>query len=169
MKPVGYLLIISFFCLAASFANAQKFKTALELNTYFVSINDTLYRFGKEWGTSLNTAVSNKDFTLMTANRKKLEQFISGKYDELRTMRDVFECAKFRLAMLDFLAFEEKMIKEAFLPFEKLNSSSSQDEIKKTINSLVTLSEQENGHLAKIHTAQSEFATKNGFTLNKNE
>ena len=105
----------------------------------------------------------------MTANRKKLEQFIGVKYDELRTMRDVFECTKFRLAMLDFLAFEEKMIKEAFLPFEKLNSSSSQDEIKKAINSLVTLSEQENSYLAKVHTAQNEFATKNGFILNKNE
>jgi hypothetical protein len=169
MKPISRLVAVLAFVCVSLFSNAQKFSTALELNNYFASINDTLYAGGKAWGTRLNTVMESKSFDSLTPLRVKLLKYINGKQQELKTMKDMAGSEKFRLAMLDFLAFEEKMMVEAFAPLEKLNKTSTDADVKKALNSLVALAANENAELKKVNDAQNEFAQKNGFTVEKEE
>ena len=164
------LFVFAFILFAAALsANAQKPTTALELNNYFASINDSLYAGGREWGTKLNTVVFSKGFDSLAPLRIKLDNFIERKTSELKAMKDIKGSDKFRLAMLDFLAFESKMMKEAFAPIEKLSKTSTQDQIKTAINNLMELAAQEDSHLVKVNEAQDEYAAKNGFTIQKKE
>ena len=163
-----YVLLLTFFAASLS-AFAQKPTTALELNNYFASINDSLYAGGREWGIKLNTVVFSKGFDSLAPLRMRLDEFIDRKTNELKTMKDIRGSDKFRLAMLDFLAFESKMMKEAFAPIEKLNKTSTQDQIKTAINNLMELAAQEDSHLVKVNEAQNEYASKNGFTIEKKE
>jgi len=69
--------------------------------------------------------------------------------------------------MIEFLSFEIKMIKESFSPFEKFNETTPTDEVNKAINKLQTLSGDEDTFLKKVLAAQEAYASKNGFTIEK--
>lgn len=169
MKSV--LIRLSLACLFAAtslFGAAQKFSSAIELNEYFVTITDTLYMGGQEWGKKLNEAVKTKDFTTLAPARKKMEKFIDSKQQELKKMKDYWGSEKLRLAFLDFLAYEKTLIEQAFAPLEKLNKSSTAEEINAGLTKVTQLAEKENIENRKIGTAQEEFATKNGFTIEEN-
>ena len=160
-RPVIMLLVVC----SSLVATAQNFKTPLELNNYFASINDTLYAGGKEWGNKLRTVMDSKAFDSLTPIRTKLQQYITVKQLQLKTMKDVGGSEKFRLAMLDFLNYEEKMMKEAFTPLEKLNKNSTDAEIKTAIDGLINLAGNEEAELKKVHLAQNEYADKNMFKI----
>jgi hypothetical protein len=161
-----YVAFLAFVCNGV-IANAQKPTTPLELNNYFASINDTLYAGGKAWGNKLNSVMENKTFDSLTPLRMKLQSFITAKQQELKTMKDIGGSEKFRLAMLEFLAFEEKMMKEAFAPLEKLNKTSTDEQVKAVLKSLIELAGNEDTELKKVNTAQNEYAEKNGFAIEK--
>jgi hypothetical protein len=167
MKSVlRYAAILAFVC-TGFIAGAQKPTTPLELNNYFASINDTLYAGGKAWGNKLNAIMETKAFDSLAPSRTKLQQFITVKLQELKTMKDIGGSEKFRLAMIDFLTFEDKMMKEAFAPLEKLSKTSTDEQIKTALNSLITLAGSEDAELKKVNVAQNEYAAKNGFTVEK--
>jgi len=169
MKPMLRSFIVITFLITGLSAAAQKPTTALELNNYFATINDTLYASGREWGAELGNIYKNKDFSSLVPLRKKLELFITHKQTELQKMKDIGGSEEFRLAMLDFLAFENKMIKEAFVTFENLNNKSTDEEVKKTLDQLTELAKNENAVLQKVNAAQLKFAEKNGFTIEAEE
>ncbi len=149
-------------------ATAQKPTTAIEMNDYLSSVTDSLYKGGQEWGKKLNSIYKTKEFSSLTPIRKKLEIFIDKKKKEIMALPDIGGSEDFRMAMLDFLVFEAQMIKEAFGPLEKFNSSSSDDAIKAAIDNLQKLAEGENARVKRIHETQNEYAAKNGFTIEEN-
>jgi len=160
-----FILLISF----SFFAAAQKPATALEMNDHFTSITDSLYKRGIAWGKKFNEAYQTKNFSTLTEVRKQLELFIEKKRKEVLLLPDIGGSEDLRLAMLDFLAFEAKMAKEAFIPLEKFNSSSSDAEIKKAIEALQEQSKGENLQIQKLTAAQQAYAKKNGFTITGND
>lgn len=157
------LCLLFFFSFQA--VKAQKIKTAIDYNDYLVSITDTLYQLGQQWGDQFNTAYQSKDFKSLTPVRIKIEQFASRKFLEVTTMKDMYGSEKLRAAMLEFLAFEKIMIAEHFTALEKLNSSSTDDEVKKGLEVLTTDSKSEAVALKRVNEAQREYAQKNGFTI----
>jgi hypothetical protein len=165
MKLLIRPLTLFAFLVTGFFSYAQQPSSPLELNDYFVSINDTLYSSGKEWGSKLNEVYASKEFSLLETARVKMETFIERKIAELKKLKDINGSEKFRLAMLDFLNFENKMMKEAFRPFEKLNKASSEEDIKKAIAGLTELAKNEDTELQKVNKAQQDYAVKNGFTI----
>jgi hypothetical protein len=146
-------------------ATAQKKMTPLELNNYFTSINDTLYTGGTKWGAELNKARSSKDFSGLTAHRKGLQSFAKRKLKELQNMQDIKGSEELRVAMINLLKMEIQMMADAFMPFEKLNNSSTSEEIQDKIDNLVEVAKQEGEILNKIRVAQKSYAHKNGFTI----
>ncbi len=98
-----------------------------------------------------------------------MEKLIERKQLEVITLKDIGGSEKLRLAMLDMLFFEARMIREGFIPFEKLNRQSSQEEISKAIELLTKTAEAENEYLEKVRTAQDAYAAKNGFTIEEEE
>ena len=105
----------------------------------------------------------------MGERRKKLLSFIKRKQVEVLTMRDLGGSEMLRLAMLDFLFFEERMITEVFLPLEKLNSKSNTAEIDAAVKNLTEMAKQEDKYIKKVNQAQEVYAAKNGFTIDKEE
>lgn len=169
MKHVCRLFIMLAFIFAGLTTTAQKITSALELNDYLVSITDSLYQGGKEWGKALNAVVQSKRFDSLGGPRSKMQDFISRKQEEVKNMKDIGESAGLRKAMLEFLDFEAKMMREAFMPLEKLNASSTKDEIKKAIDDLIAMAANEKTNLEKVNVAQEEYAKKNGFTIEEKE
>jgi hypothetical protein len=149
--------------------NAQKITTAIQFNDYLVSITDTLYLYGQEWGGQFNTAYSSKDFKSLTPIRTKIQQFASRKFLEVTTMKDMYGSEKLRTVMLEFLAYEKLMIGEHFSAIENLNSSSSNEDIQKGLDALTIDGKSETAALKKVNEAQKEYAKKNGFTIEEDQ
>ncbi len=155
---------IAFFC-SSLHSSAQKPTTALALNDYLVSITDSLYNAGQTWGEKFTAVYQTKEFALLQPLRVSMEKLIERKQLEVITLKDIGGSEKLRLAMLDLLFFEARMVREGFLPIEKLNKQSSQDEINKAIELLTTVADTENEYLQKVRKAQDAYAAKNGFTI----
>ncbi len=166
MKTLLYttFFVIAFFC-TGHYSSAQKPTTALALNDYLVSITDSLYSSGQAWGKKFTEVNSSKEYTLLQPIRVSMEKLIERKQLEVITLKDIGGSEKLRLAMLDMLFFEARMIRDGFIPFEKLNKQSTQDEINKAIEVLTKSAEAENEYLEKVRKAQDVYAAKNGFTI----
>lgn len=148
-----------------SVAIAQKPVTALDLNNYLADITDSLFLGGKEWGTAMVKAKETRNFSTLITPRRNLEKFIERKRIDVVTMKDINGSEKLRLAMLDFLFNEVKMIKDAFLAFEKFNSQTTDADIDKAIANLQEKAKDEDAFLNEVLKAQKAYATKNGFTI----
>jgi hypothetical protein len=168
MKPtlIRIAVVLSFIA-STFFASAQDLNTAIEVNDYFVSVTDSLYAGGQQWGRQFNEAYQTKDFSSLIPVRKKMEKFIDNKLALLGKMKDSFGSENLRLATMDFLAFEKKLIVEAFIPLEKLNKNSTNEEIQKAMKNLTETAARETAEIVRVNNAQEEFAKKNGFTIEK--
>jgi len=164
-----HFIIATALIFSALFSAAQKPKTALELNDYFVAITDTLYTYGTQWGSQFQEARKSHDFAALTASRAKIEKYANAKFQELVVMKDISGSEKLRAAVLEFLAFEKRLIKEAFVPFEKFNKTSSEEDIQKAIDALVNASKDEEIALKAVNEEQIAFGKKNGFEIEKAE
>lgn len=165
MKSFLRFVVLFTFLSASSWAGAQKITTAIQLNDYLASITDSLFMGGKEWGTAFSKANENGSYSSIAAYRIKLEHFIEKKRIEVVTLKDINGSEKLRLAMLDFLSFEAKMIRQAFQPFEKFTRSTPPEDIQKAIASLQNTSAEEGAYLDEVRSAQIEYGKKNGFTI----
>lgn len=163
------MLLAVLFTAGTLLSHAQKkFTSAFEMNEYMVTITDSLYQGGTDWGKALMNSIKTRDFSELSKVRKKMENFIERKQKELTNMDDNWGSEKLRLAFLDFLSFEKLMLTEAFLPFEKLDKNTSEEQIKAAVAGISKFSEQEVEANKKILVAQQAFADKNGFTLEDN-
>jgi hypothetical protein len=167
MKSFLRYFVVSLFGASGFIANAQKPATALQMNDHLTAITDSLYDRGVQWGRTFNSAYKTKDFSSLAPLRKKLEVFIDKKRKEVITLPDINGSEELRLAVLDFLAFELAMTKEAFAPLEKLNSNSSDEEIKKALEKLREHSSEEDILLQKVVKAQEAYAAKNRLAIEK--
>ncbi|MBN8675459.1 MAG: hypothetical protein J0L56_15120 [Chitinophagales bacterium] len=169
MKSFLRLFVLFAFLSACSVAGAQKITTAIQLNDYLAGITDSLFIGGKEWGTAFAKANENGTYSTIATHRIRLSRFIDNKRIEVVTMKDINGSGKLRLAMLDFLSFEARMIREAFQPFEKFTSSTPSEDIQKAIVSLQNKSAEEGTYLDEVRAAQIEYGKKNGFTIQEEE
>jgi hypothetical protein len=148
-----------------SFTFAQKPTSALELNNYLADITDSLFLGGREWGSAMVKAKETGNYSTLAVSRRKLENFIERKRIDVVKMQDINGSEKLRLAMLDLLFIEGKMIKEAFLSFEKFNSQTSDADIDKAIAYLQEKATDEAVFVNEVRKAQDAYARKNGFTI----
>lgn len=142
--------------------NAQ---TALQFNDKLAAITDSLYAKGQGWGVKFNEVKATKEFSKLTPYRMNLERFVDVKIAEVKKMKDVSGSQNLRQAILSFLVMEKTMIQKGFSPMEKLNSSSSDDDIQKALDNLIKESENEGLELSKVNKAQDEYASRNGFKI----
>lgn len=169
MKSFLRLFVLFAFLTAGSVAGAQKITTAIQLNDHLAAITDSLFIGGKEWGAAFAKANENSTYSTIATHRIRLERFIEKKRIEVVTMKDINGSEKLRLAMLDFLSFEAKMIRQTFKPFEKFTSTTPAEDIQKAIASLQNISAEEEAYLDEVRTAQIEYGKKNGFTIEEEE
>ena len=168
-RTCHHLAIAAILMFSTLFATAQKPQNPLELNNYFASITDSLYRYGVSWGSQFQKARQSQNFLSLTAHRIKMEEYINNKFQELVVMKDISGSEKLRAAVIDFLAYERRIIKQGFVPFEKFTKTTSEEDIQKAINALVAASADESAVLKAITDEQVAYGKKNGFEIEKNE
>jgi hypothetical protein len=156
--------IIIFLLLSLSSA-AQQPATPKELSDHIDDISDSLSKLGKAWGNRLNTVVYSKSFDSLVPLRKKMQEFIAAKRSELTALPDIKGSKKFVASMISFLDFEANMMKDAFLPMEKLGSNSSQNDINNAFKKLIEIGKKENEELEKVYDQQVEYSKKNKFKI----
>jgi hypothetical protein len=165
--PTTILTLALIFSHSLTFA--QKPTTALDLNNYLADITDSLFTGGREWGSAMVKAKETGNFSTLATSRKRLENFIERKRIDVVKMQDINGSEKLRLAMLDLLFIEAKMIKEAFLSFEKFNSQTTDADINKAIAYLQEKATDEAVFVNEVRKAQDAYARKNGFTIEEEE
>ncbi|HXS38380.1 MAG TPA: hypothetical protein VN721_16885 [Flavipsychrobacter sp.] len=149
------------------FASSQSFaQTPVEYNNKLADVIVNLYNKGQAWGNKLaELDTTSKDYAKLTPIRKNIEHYIDSEIIVVKKMKDVAGSEKYREAIVTFLKSESDMIKKAFIPFEKLNSASTDTEVKTVIDGLTAASKGEAEHLQAVTAAQKEYADKNGFKI----
>jgi hypothetical protein len=164
-----HLAIAAALIFSGLFAAAQKPKSPLELNNYFASITDSLYHYGVSWGSQFQKARESKDFRSLATHRKRIEDYANNIFQELVVMKDISGSEKLRAAVIDFLSYERRIIKEGFVPFEKFTKTSAEEDIQKAIDALVAAGKDESAILKAINDEQVAYGKKNGFAIEKPE
>jgi hypothetical protein len=165
MKYFNKVLLL--FVIISTTSTAAFAQTPIQFNDKLVSITDSLYARGQQWGLRFNDAYKSKNYSSLRPYRQSLERFVDEKIISVKAMKDVKNSRPLRMAMLDFLIFEKGMITKAFLPLESLGSEGSEDQVKAALAKLTEYSNQESIQLEKVNAAQEAYAKENGFTIEK--
>lgn len=158
-----------FFCIAAlsiaiTGCKSDKQK-AIELNNKLASINDSLYKRGVNLGVVIRTSSSTHDFSKIAQFGGEMETFIDAKIVEVNKLENVAGSDKYKDAVAEFLNFEKKLMRDALLPFAKLDKESSRQQINDAMQHLVNVAKDEEKYLMGVRATQREFAAKNKITL----
>lgn len=148
-------------------AFAQKKMTPLQYNDKLAAVTDSLYNLGLEWGNQFQQIdAGDKNYGQLDAARKRIAGFTTRKIAEIKREPAVGAGGdKLKAAMLEFLAFEQRMIESAFQPMEKLHSNSSPAETESALKKLTGFAEQEGEALKKVNAAQEAYGKQHGFEL----
>ncbi len=146
-------------------SQAQDNNAAIDYNDYLASTTDTLYTLGSKWGTKFGEIKEKREFEKLAPVRKEIQNFIVRKKMEIFLMKDYKGSVKLRLAMVEFLCFQDYMIGQGFLPFESLSKTVSDNVLEKYVEKLSTLAEGEGEMLQKVVKEQEAYAAKNGFKM----
>ena len=156
---------IFFILLVFTFSNSYA-QTAVEYNNKLADIIVNLYGKGQAWGNKLTELdTTTKDYAKLAPIRRNIEHYIDSELIVVKGMKDVAGSEKYRQAIITFLKAESDMIKQSFIPFEKLNAASTDTEVKTVIDRLTAASKDEAEHLQAVTAAQKEYADKNGFKI----
>ena len=157
------LLIIC--CLLSANLQAQTM-TPIEFNNWMADISDSLFYKGQNWGGRLGDLHESGDYQQLKSSRENIQTFIDASIAQVKSAPEVGEGSNVLAnAMLNYLYYERKLVKEAFMPFESLTLESTDEDFKKVVDNLTMLAEDEGFELAKLNNAQNAYAAKNGFSI----
>jgi hypothetical protein len=160
----GLASALFFLCFTIT-VQAQKLERPVEYNDYLSSATDTLSMLGTKWGARFSEVKEKKEFEKLIPVRKEIQSFISRKKMEYFLLKDLKGSEQLRLAMIEFLFFQDYLIGQGFVPFESLGKTTTDTVIDDYVKKLMTLSEGEGPMLQKVIKEQEAYAAKNGFTL----
>ena len=144
-------------------------KTPLEMNDRIVSVTDSLFQLGQDWGNVANEAVKTADYTILKTKRLALENYIARETAKLKVLKDLKGSKELREITIAFLEFEKKIAMEGMRPFETLTATTSQEDVVNIVEKFKTLTADENKYLEKVSAAQDAYAKANGFTIETGE
>ncbi|MBL7765887.1 MAG: hypothetical protein JNJ58_07335 [Chitinophagaceae bacterium] len=141
----------------------------IQFSDHLTAIVDSLYASGKQWGTSFNEAYKTKDYASLTPYRANMEKYILACIVELKAMKDVKNSRDLRMAVLDLLYIEQKLVVHGLKPLEAFNSQSSAEEVKAAMDKISKDVEVESREIQKVSAAQIAYAKANGFRIEGQE
>jgi hypothetical protein len=162
------LLALSIVCFSWSL-EAQTRLTPIQFNDRLTAITDSLFAGGQAWGRQFNIAHKSKAYSSLRPHREYMAKYITSSIARVNVMPDVNNSRPLRMAMIEFLRYEMRMVTEAFVPLEKLTASSTKEELETAFNNLQTLAAKEDEQLAKVAAAQETYAKENGFRIETEE
>ena len=154
-----------FAALLVILASCGKKLTPVQLDAEIVNINDSLKAKGEKWMNELGKSFTSRDFTAIVPVRQGIADILDEKIAYVADMKDVGGSEEYRTAELEFLKYEREMIANAFMPFEKFNANTTNEEIQAVLNQLAPISDQEIERMNKISELQAKYAEKNNFKV----
>jgi len=157
-RSTSILFLLALLCFAA----CKEEVSALKLSNDLLKINDSLARYGKEWGDEFKRAYTTADFSRLYPIRSKMEMYVNRKIDCVIKMKDVGGSRTFREKELEYLRFEKGLINNKFIRFERFNDLTDRKEMETAFNELMAASAQEQFILEQLHKEVQQYAEKNG-------
>ncbi len=141
-------------------------QTAADLNASIQEATDEIYTKASLWGTTfLKEYNGSQNYGNLSGARSELELYIERKLKEFKKKQDVDGSEKLRAALIAFLEFEKKLVTEGFQPFERLSSSSGDDQVSTCRSHLKELSVGEGAVTSTLNVERKAYAEKNDISL----
>lgn len=143
-------------------------QTAEEYNEQVTNSTDSLHLMAIMWVHACQDINgSDPDYHSLAAPRKVMERFIKQQISRFKTEPEIEGADDMRKALLALYEFEQELVKEAFIPYEKLKSSASADEVARCKENFMSRLKQEQAVLENLNKARKEFAKKNKIEIAK--
>ena len=163
MKRTYFLLLA--FMLAMTVVKAQNNQAAIQMNDKMALVTDSLYSGGQRWGNEFNKCFTSGNYSTLKPLCDQLLIYIDTKKVEVEKMKDVNNSKPLRMALIELLVFEKRMIAEGFRPFEVFDASTSKEKVQAALDNLKEKSKDEDVYVQKVATAQKTYAGENGFKI----
>jgi hypothetical protein len=160
MKSIYSLVVVMLLAVTAI-----KAQTPLQFNDDLASITDSLYAKGQKWGLKFNEAYTSGNYSVLKPLADGMLAYINLKITYVQNKEDVRNSKPLRMAMLDLLAFEKRMVSEGFRAFEAFDASTAKEKVKTALAGLTDKSKEEDAYLKKVAAAQEAYAAENGFKI----
>lgn len=154
--------VILLIVLACS-CNFDKKEKCLKLDNTISSINDSLLRYGAEWGDELQIAISTLDFSGLQPIRVKMQDYIDRKIVYVKDMDNIGGSEQLLEVELEFLEVEEEIVANKLSVFERFTDSVSMDQLSTAYADMQLSAVKEQDLLKRIQTLREQYAEKNGF------
>jgi hypothetical protein len=143
--------------------------TPVEVNDKMVDITDKVFEYGENWGKAFQVGMDKMDWSNLKPVRVKMEHYVNFAIAEIEGMPDVKGSKTLRDAVVEFLNYENKVIREGFIPFENFDGDIDDASLKKAIDNMVALGNVETDMLEKVMDVQEAYAKANGFKVGTEE
>lgn len=169
MKKIWIIILLLLGGYTAGYAQTQvSTNQAIEFNNKIADITKEISHLGISWGEVFHELyIGSKDYAQLKQSREKLEQFINAKLLELTKAQVPKPFEELKNACIQFLVYEDQLLKKAFIPFEKFNSKTSSQEMKLAIDNLTNLARDEEKMLSSVNNALEKLAKAYGFRIDK--
>ena len=151
--------------LALATGNIYAQSTPVELNDHMVDITDKVYEHGEAWGAAFKNAMDTQNWSDLKPIRQKMEYYIATTTRELGEMKDIKNSKALKDAMIAYLNYEGKMVRDGFTPFERFDGDIDNESLKNAIDKMVAMGDEETVLLEKLIEVQDAYAKANGFKV----
>jgi hypothetical protein len=166
MLKNGWPILLSLILLTS--CNFVTRKEALYLNNAIVTLNDTIYLRGHQFGALLDQCYKAKDYSSMKPFCAGFENYLDSGRQKIIRLKDAGGSEELKNSEIELLAYEKSMIVKDFVPFEGLTPVATGVEINALLARIKNDGIGEANRMEKLRKLQEEYAARNGFRLRKN-
>lgn len=141
--------------------NFNKKEDCIKLDTKIGSINDSLLKFGAEWGDELHLSINTLNFSGLQPIRVQMQEFVDKKIVEVEGMKNVGGSEKLLETELEFLQLEKEIVTTKLSAFEQFTDTAEMDNISTAYAAMQLSAIKERDLLEKLHKLRDEYAEKN--------
>lgn len=141
--------------------NFNKKEDCIKLDTQIGMINDSLLKYGAEWGDELEIAIKTLNFSELQPIRIKMQEFVDKKIVDVQSMKNVGGSEKLLDTELEFLQVEKEIIANKLQTFEQFSDTVKMDDLSNAYARMQLSAVKENDLLEKLHKLRDEYAEKN--------
>lgn len=141
--------------------NFNKKEDCIKLDTKIGTINDSLLKYGAEWGDELEISINTLDFSGLQPIRLQMQEFVDRKINEVQSLKNVGGSEKLLKTELEFLQLEKEIITSRLSVFEQFTDSAAMDNISTAYAAMQLSAIKEAEMLEKLHKLRDEYAEKN--------
>lgn len=149
--------------LLLSSCDFNKKEKCIALDSKIATTNDTLLKFGNDWGEELKIAINTLNFSGLQPIRTQMQVFIEQKMVEIKALDNVGGSEKLLATQMEFLELEKEIVINKLATFEQFTDAVQMSQLSDAYASMQVSAVKEQELLEKIHKLRDEYAEKNGF------